>query len=68
VNLFDIDGALVSSFLLENKISHCYDNLSQGSKFYYYYPGIEYYYRMKKNHSVFIAKTRQHPVQALIAG
>jgi hypothetical protein len=34
----------LSQFFLEKGISTCYDN-SPGSQFFYYYPGIEYYFR-----------------------
>ncbi len=39
--------AVVSRLLIDKKITTCYDNSSHASRFYYYYPGIEYYYRLE---------------------
>ncbi len=41
----DREAIQLSKLFLENNITTCYDN-SVGSGFFYYYPAIEYYYRM----------------------
>lgn len=43
----DKNVAIVSSLLIEKKITSCYDNSSYSTHFFYYYPGIEYYYRQE---------------------
>ncbi len=45
---YDKNVAEVSKLLLESNIRSCYDNSGSETKFYYYYPGIEYYYRVEK--------------------
>ncbi|MEP6749400.1 MAG: hypothetical protein ABJB86_16815, partial [Bacteroidota bacterium] len=44
---YDKMVADVSRLLINNKIASCYDNSSAVTYFYYYYPGIEYYYRVE---------------------
>jgi hypothetical protein len=44
---FDKNVADVSRLLINRKVVSCYDNSSAGTYFFYYYPGIEYYYRME---------------------
>lgn len=39
--------AEMSKILMENNIQTCYDNSSEASGFYVYYPGLEYYYRIR---------------------
>jgi len=41
----DREAIQLSKLFLKNNIATCYDN-SAGSGFFYYYPAIEYYYRM----------------------
>jgi hypothetical protein len=47
VNPVDKNVAAVSRLLIDNKTTSCYDNSLQASGFFYYYPGIEYYYRLE---------------------
>ncbi|MEP7277962.1 MAG: hypothetical protein ABI813_04915 [Bacteroidota bacterium] len=42
----DKQSAAISRLLIENGVTTCYDNSSMNSGFFYYYPGIEYYYRI----------------------
>jgi|GEM_PF-2200833 len=44
-NVNDKNVAGVSRLFLDKGIASCYDNTSHAAGFYYYYPGLEYYYR-----------------------
>ncbi|HTL10204.1 MAG TPA: glycosyltransferase family 39 protein [Chitinophagaceae bacterium] len=46
-NAVDKDVEMMSRYFLHHNVKSCYDKLSGSSLFYYYYPGIEYYYRMQ---------------------
>ena len=40
--------AVIADTFLANHIQTCYDNASPASGFYYFYPGLEYYYRLRR--------------------
>jgi len=47
VNPVDADITKVAGLFINNKVISCYDNSVKESHFFVYYPGIEYYYRLK---------------------
>jgi hypothetical protein len=47
VNSINRNVATVARLFTDSNIVSCYDNSSHSAHFYYYYPGIEYYYRVE---------------------
>ena len=58
VNKKDAQVVTVAKIFLDNNIASCYDNASYSAGFFYYYPGIEYHYRLQQKAIAFTLPQR----------